>query len=141
MNPLFYCFLLCLIGGIFALVANIQKEKRASSEKYQEVIASFYRQATQMLEPGECIEAYCGYNPCAAVTNRRLLVMKKNEIEAIPFSQIRKVKGMGFSGNTTKKPDQMQVFEVKADKKYVLANQSDGFVQVVEALNRHLQNR
>lgn len=141
MNPLWICIFFVVFGGVMALISKVLKEKRGSSEKYQKIIADFYHQATQMLERGECIEAYCGYFPCAAVTNQRLLVEEKNGIKTIPFSQIRKVKGMSFSGNTTNDPKQMMVFEIKADKKYALGNHSDGFVQVVEALNKHLQSR
>ncbi len=140
MNPLFVCLCIVVIGAIISVAAKALKEKRGSNEKYQKIITDFYDQVNHMLDQGETVEAYCGYSPCAAVTNRRLLIGDKNGIKTVPFSQIRKVKGVSFSGNKTKDPNQMLGFEIKADKKYVLGNHSAGFEQVVEALNRHLPN-
>ena len=37
-------------------------------------LAQFRREVAALLEPGETVEAVCGYGPCAAVTNRRFLV-------------------------------------------------------------------
>lgn len=141
MSPLFVGLFIAVFGAVMAVVANVLKEKRGSSEKYQKIITDFYNGVTNMLEPGERIEAYCGYIPCAAVTNKRLLIGDKNGIKTIPFSQIQKVKGINFSGNKTSDPNQMLAFEIKADKKYSLGNHSDGFVQVVKALYNHLQYR
>jgi hypothetical protein len=131
-------FFLAVFGAVLAVISGIVKKNRGSDEKYQKIIADFYNDVTNNLEPGERIEAYCGYVPCAAVTNKRLLIGDKNGIKTVAFSQIRKVQGMNFSGNKTNDPGQMLVFEIRADKKYVLGNHSDGFAQVVEAISRHV---
>lgn len=114
------------------------EKKNGSDEKYQNNLAEFYDQVNSMLEEGEILEAHCGYNPYAAVTNRRLLIGDEDGIRTIPFSQIQKGKGTNYSGFKTDNPERMETFEIKADKKYVLRNQSDGFVHVVESLYDHL---
>lgn len=138
MNPLYIGLFMCIFGAVMAVISKSQKEKWSNSEKYQKIINDFYNEVTNLLEPGEEIEAYCGYVPCAAVTNKRLLISDKKGMKTISFAEIRKVQGTNFSGNKTNNPDQMFVFEIKADKKYVLGNHSDGFVQVVEAINRRI---
>lgn len=140
MNPLYLGLLLALLGSVMSVVTNVVKEKRGSNEKYQKIITDFCNQVNDMLEQGEKLEAYCGYFPCAAVTNRRLLIGEKDGIKTIPFSQIQKIKGTSFSGFRTKDPNNMQTFEIKADKKYVLGNHSTGFAQVVESLQYYLPN-
>lgn len=140
MNPLYVCLLLVIIGAVMYAAASAAKKKRGSNEKYQKILTDFYNQVNNMLEEGEALEAYCGYFPCAAVTNRRLLIGDKKGIQTVPFSQIRKVKGMSYSAQKTMNPNQMAAFEIKADKKYTLGNQSDGFARVVEALKHHLSS-
>lgn len=140
MNPLYLGLLIAVIGSIKALITSVAKEKRGSNEEYQKMITDFYNQVSNMLEPGEKLEAYCGYSPCAAVTNRRLLIGEKDGIKTIPFSQIQKIRGTSFSGFRTKDPNNMLTLEVKADKKYVLGNHSEGFAQVVESLQYYLPN-
>ena len=127
-----------LIGAVLSFMSGKLKEKRGSSEKYQKILGDFYGSVARQLQPGECVEAYCGYMPCAAVTNRRLVISDKQGMKSVPFYQIRKVKGMDYSGNKTYDPKRMLCFEIKADKKYVLGNHSEGFDQVVTALYRHM---
>lgn len=140
MNPLYLGLFLALLGSVMAVVASVVKKKRGSDEKYQKIITDFHDQVNNMLEQDEKLEAYCGYIPCAAVTNRRLLIGDKNGIKTIPFSQIQKIRGTSFSGFRTKDPNNMLTFEIKADKKYVLGNHSAGFAQVVKSLYNHLPN-
>lgn len=127
-----------LIGAVMSFVNGNLKEKRSSSEKHQKILGDFYGSVARQLQPGERVEAYCGYTPCAAVTNRRLVISDKQGVRSVPFYQIRKVKGMDYSGNKTYDPKRMLCFEIKADKKYVLSNHSEGFEQVVTALYRHM---
>jgi len=54
-----------------------------------------------MLVPGEQVLGMCGYFPCAAVTNRRLIVGDKKGLREVPFSAIRKTKGMILILNKT----------------------------------------
>lgn len=140
MNPLYLGLLIAVIGSVMAAVSSVVKEKRGSNEKYQKMITDFYNQVNNMLEQGEKLEAYCGYSPCAAVTNRRLLIGEKDGIKTIPFSQIQEIRGTSFSGFRTKDPNNMLTFEIKADKKYVLGNHSESFEQVVESLQYYLPN-
>lgn len=126
-----------LLAGI-SLLSNALKKKRAGSEKYQQILLDFEQRVNAMLEADESVEGLCGYKPCAAVTNKRLLVDGKAGIESIAFQQIKKVKGMNVSGNHTTNPDQMLVLEIKAEKKYVLGNHSEGFCQFVNVLMQHV---
>lgn len=140
MNPVYLGLFFAVFGAIMAVVTSVVKKRRGSNEKYQKMITDFCNQVNNMLEQDEKLEAYCGYSPCAAVTNRRLLIGEKDGIKSIPFSQIQKVKGTNFSGNRTKDPNQMLAFEIKTDKKYVLGNHSEGFARVVESLQYYLSN-
>lgn len=140
MKPIYLLLFMAIFGAVMALVSDLLKKKRGSSEKYQKIMVDFCNDVNNLLEPGEQLEAYCGYVPCAAVTNKRLLIGDKKGITTVAFSQIRKVQGVSFSGKKTTDPNQMLGFEIKADKKYTLGNHSDGFAQVVNALYKHLQN-
>ena len=130
-----------LFAALFAgvsLLANVIKQKRTGSAKYQQILADFEQRVSAMLEPDEAVEGVCGYKPCAAVTNKRLLVDTKAGIDSVDFSKIRKVKGMDSAANKTMNPDRMLVLEIKAEKKYVLGNHSEGFGGFVNALMQHV---
>ena len=111
--------LLIVIGVGVPLLGTVLKKTRAGSEKYQQILADFEQRVTAMLDTDETVEGMCGYKPCAAVTNKRLLVDTKAGIDVVPFEQIKKVKGMDSAGNKTTNPDRMLVLEIKAEKKYV----------------------
>jgi len=129
--------ILFLVIALIPLLGSVLKKKRAGSEKYQQILADFQQGVEGMLEADEQVEAVCGYKPCAAVTNKRLLVSTKAGIDSVPFSEIIKLKGMSAGGNTTKNPGSMLVFEIKAKQKYTLGNHSEGFNRVVELLYQH----
>jgi len=137
MSPLAMTLIMGLLAAVFAVLVPVMKKKRGSSEKYQQIMAEFKEQVSAMLEADETVEAVCGYKPCAAVTNKRLLVSAKNGIDSVPFAEIKKLKGMDGAANKTANPDRMLVFEIKADKKYVLGNHSEGFNEVVRSLQKH----
>ncbi len=130
-----------LFFGIFTivmlLVGKALKKKRAGSAKYQKILEDFQQGVNSMLEADEVVESVCGYNPCAAVTSKRLLVGTKKGIETVQFSEIKSLKGLNAKADDTTNPDWMLVFQIKANKRYTLGNHSDGFKQVVEALYRH----
>lgn len=138
MNPLYVVLFISIIGAVMSMVGSVLKKKRAGSEKYQKIIEDFQQQVNEMLEQDEAVEAVCGYNPCAAVTNKRLLISTKTGIDSVQFCQIKSMKGMTTSGNKTKNPDSMLTFTIKAEKKYVLGNESEGFERVVESLYRYV---
>ncbi len=119
------------------LVGSAVKKKRAGSEKHQKILSDFRQSVDDMLETDEVVEAVCGYNPCAAVTSKRLLVGTKKGIDVVEFSEIKSLKGFNAKADDTREPDWMLVFQIKAKKKYVLGNHSDGFNQVVQSLYRH----
>lgn len=129
--------LLIVIVVVVPVLSIVLKKMRAGSEKYQQIMADFEQKVQAMLEADEQVEAMCGYKPCAAVTNKRLLVSSKEGVDVVPFASISKLHGMNSSGNKTKYPGQMLVFQIKADKKYTLGNHSDGFEQVVQRLYHH----
>ena len=126
---------MCLV---VSLIAGVVKKKRAGSEKYQQMLADFEQRVNAMLEADETVEGLCSYKPCAAVTNKRLLVDTKAGIDSVAFQQIKKVKGMDAAANRTTNPDRMLVLEIKTEKKYVLGNHSEGFNGFVDALMRHV---
>ena len=130
-----------VFGIVMRVVGEKLKKNRNSSEKYQKILTDFSSSVSRMLMPGERVEGMCGYSPCAAVTNRRLIIGDKKGIREVPFSSIRKTKGMNYSGNRTSDPDNMLVYEIYADKKYVLGNHSEGFAQVVRVLNAYTGGR
>lgn len=134
MSPLMMTLFMGILAAVFAVLIPVLKKRRGSSEKYQQIMADFKEQVSAMLEEGETVEAVCGYKPCAAVTTRRLLVSSKNGIDVVPFGEIKKLQGMDGGGNKTAHPDRMIVFEIKAAKKYVLGNHSEGFSKVVNRL-------
>lgn len=136
MNEMWW-ILLIIIVVVVPVLGSVLKKARAGSEKYQQIMADFQQKVQAMLDADEQVEAMCGYKPCAAVTNKRLLVSAKEGVDVVPFAQIKKLHGMNSSGNNTKYPAQMLVFQIKADKKYTLGNHSDGFEQVVERLYHH----
>lgn len=129
--------LLIVIVVLVPVLSVVLKKVRGGSEKYQQIMADFQQKVQAMLDADEQVEAMCGYKPCAAVTNKRLLVSAKEGVDVVPFAQIKKLHGMNASGNNTKYPGQMLVFQIKADKKYTLGNHSEGFEQVVERLYHH----
>jgi len=137
MNPLYLMLFFAIFAVVMSIVGNVLKKKRAGSEKYQKIIEDFQQAVTDMLEADETVEALCGYRPCAAVTSKRLLVSGKTGIDAVLFSEIKALRGLNASGNKTRDPDRMLVFEIKAGKKYALGNHSEGFDQVVRALFSH----
>lgn len=134
MNPLYYGLFVVILSAVFAALGSVLKKNRAGSEKYQQIMEDFRQQVDGMLEQGETVEAVCGYKPCAAVTNKRLLISGKEGIDSVQFHEVKALKGMDAGGNRTKNPDRMLVFEIRAAKKYVLGNHSEGFNQVVESL-------
>ena len=138
MNPIFIGLFFVVFAVVMQRVSEGMKEKRSGNEKYQKLLEDFTAEVNGMLVPGERLVACCGYNPCAAVTNRRLLIGSKKGIRSVSFSQIRKVRGMNASGSTVKNPENMMVLEIKADKNYAIGNQSAGFSQVVHALNHYV---
>ena len=119
------------------LIGKALKEKRGGNEKYQKMMADFQQQVQNELSDGEVVEAICGYIPCAAVTNKRLLISSKTGIETVQFDEIKSLKGMNAAGNKTRNPEQMLGFTIKANKKYVLGNHSEGFAEVVTGLYVH----
>ncbi len=123
--------------GVYLLGA-VLKKKRAGSDKYQQILADFQQRVDNMLQEGEMVEGLCGYKPCAAVTDRRLLVDGKSGIESVEFQQIRKIRGMDAGANKTSDPDRMLVLEIKAERKYTLGNHSEGFAAFFNALSRHV---
>jgi hypothetical protein len=125
-----------LMCGVYVLSA-VLKARRAGSDKYQHILADFQQRVESMLQEGETVEGLCGYKPCAAVTDRRLLVDGRSGIESVAFQQIKKIKGMDAAANKTTDPNRMLVLEIRAEKKYVLGNHTDGFVEFVNALCRH----
>ena len=137
MSPLMMTLFMGILAAVAAVMIPVLKKKRGGSEKYQQMLADFNQQVNGMLEADETVEAVCGYRPCAAVTSKRLLVSTKNGIDSVAFDQIRKIKGMDGAGNKTTNPDRMLVYEIKADKKYVLGNHSEGFNEVVLGLQKH----
>ncbi len=138
MNPLFVLIFFAVFAAVMSVVSNLLKNKRAGSEKHQAILADFQKAVEEMLDEGEAVEAVCGYNPCAAVTNRRLLVSSKAGIDSVPFDSIKAVKGLNASGSKTTNPSSMLVLEIKADKKYVLGNHSEGFDAVARLLMKRV---
>jgi len=126
--------LLILIVIVVPILSKVLKKTRGGSEKHQQILADFQEKAQAMLDADEQIDAVCGYNPCAAVTNKRLLVSTKAGIDSVPFAEITKLTGMNSGGNKTTIPDNMLVFQIKAAKKYTLGNHSEGFDDVVDLL-------
>lgn len=134
MSPLMLTLIMGILAAVFAALVPVLKKVRGGSEKNQQIMADFKEQVNAMLEENESVEAVCGYKPCAAVTTKRLLVSTKNGVDVVPFGEIRKLHGMDGGGNKTTNPDRMLVFEIKAVKKYVLGNHSEGFSEVVRKL-------
>lgn len=137
MNPLYVGLFFALCAVIMSLIGNVLKEKRGGSEKYQKIMADFRQAVQNELTEGEAVEAVCGYSPCAAVTNKRLLIGAKDGLETVDFSEIKSLAGMNGAGAKTNNPDRMLSFTIKAKKKYVLGNHSEGFDQVVTRLHEH----
>lgn len=137
MNPLFLGILVVLIPSLMTLVNSLLKEKRAGSEKYQNMQEEFLQRVNAMLDSDETVEAFCGYQPCAAITGRRLLVDTKAGIQAVAYDDIKALKGVTVSGDKTNDVERMWMIMIKADKKYTICNQSEGFAKVVESLKRH----
>jgi len=129
-----FCALLVII---MPLIGKVLKEKRGVSEKYQRIMEDFQQQVQNELAEDEVVEAMCGYVPCAAVTNKRLLISAKTGLETVHFSEIKSLKGMNAAGNKTTNPAQMLIFTIKANRKYSLGNHSEGFDQVVATLFAH----
>ena len=134
MSPLMMTLFMGILAAVMAILIPVLKKARGGSEKYQQIMADFKEQVSAMLDDGEQVEAVCGYKPCAAVTSKRLLISTKNGIDVVPFDEIKKLHGMDGSGSKTANPDRMLVFEIKAAKKYVLGNHSEGFNEVVSRL-------
>ena len=137
MKPIYVMLFITIVGALVSIMNSVLKKKRAGSAKYQNILAEFNAAVSAMLEEGEKVEAVCGYRPCAAVTDKRLLISSKTGIVAIPFSHIRSLKGMDTRGNKTRDPRSIFVLEIKADKKYSIGNESEGFEDVVRALYKH----
>ena len=137
MSPFAIIFFFAVFGVVMRILTELVNKKRGSSQKHQKILSDFRNSVTTVLMPGECVEGYCGYNPCCAVTNQRLIIGDKKGIHTIPYNQIRKTRGTDFSGNRTSAPNRMLALEIFADKKYVVGNHSEGFVQVVSALLRY----
>lgn len=107
------------------------------AKKIKAIMAEFHRQAEQMLLPGEIVEASCGCDPCAAVTNQRLLITTGQGILPLPFSEIRGL-SRSDAGAPGHDPKAREVLTICAGRKYFLANTADGFEEVYEALKRHI---
>ncbi len=134
MNPLYIGLFFALLVSVMPLIGKVLKKKRGNSEKYQKIMEDFQISVQSALTEGEVVEAVCGYVPCAAVTNKRLLIGAKTGLETVHFADITSLKGMNGAGDKTSNPDQMLVFSIKANKKYVLGNHSEGFNEVVTSL-------
>ena len=137
MDPLYMFLFLALFPLVMGIVGSILKNQRAGSEKYQKMLSDFQAKVDSMLEPGETVEAVCGYVPCAAVTNKRLLVDTKAGVDSVAFTEIKSLSGMNATGSKTNNPAQMLAFTIVARKKYVLGNHSEGFGKLVTLLYRY----
>ena len=135
MNTTVIVLAVLIIAGV-PLLNAVMKKARANSGRHQQILADFEQNVQAMLETDEQVEAVCGYKPCAAVTNKRLLVSTQNGIDSVAFSDIKKLNGMTASGNNTKYASSMLVFQIKANKKYTLGNHSEGFERVVGLLQQ-----
>lgn len=133
MNPV-VLIVFIIVMALIPVLGSVLKNKRAGSEKYQQIMADFKQAVEAMLDADEQVEAMCGYKPAAAVTSKRLLVSTKNGIDSIAFDEIKKLNGMNASGYNTKNAANMLAFQIKANKKYTLGNHSEGFEQVVALL-------
>lgn len=133
-NPLILGVMMGLLVSLMPRIGKALKERRKGSEKYQRIMADFKQQVEAALDEGETVQAMCGYIPCAAVTNKRLLVSTKTGLDTVSFGDIVSLKGLNGAGEKTSDPDAMLVFTIKAKKKYTLGNHSDGFNQVVTSL-------
>lgn len=139
MNPVYLGLFFLVLAIVMPMIGEMLKKIRSGSEKYQQILKDFEEQVRSELTECETIEAICGYAPCAAVTNKRLLIGTKTGIETVRFSEISSLCGMDAKGSDTADPDQMMVFTIQAKKKYVLGNHSDGFAQVVLRLYDHMR--
>ena len=137
MNGITIVLLVLICVGV-PLLGSVLKKSRAGSEKYQQILTDFEQRVNALLEADEIVEGLCGYKPCAAVTNKRLLVDTKAGIDSVAFQQIKKVKGMDSGANKTRDPERMLLLEIKAEKKYVIGNHSEGFATFVNALMRRV---
>lgn len=138
MSPFVLILFFAVFPAVMAVVSLVLKKNRAGSGKHQMILENFRQNVSDMLQQGEVLEGICGYSPCAAVTNQRLLVSTKQGIDSVQFYEIKSLRGTNATGSKTYDPDRMLVFEIKAGKKYVLGNHSEGFNDVVSALFRYV---
>ena len=131
--------LVAILLAFTPLFVQVLKNKRSGNAKYQKIMADFAQRVKRELYPGEVVEAVCGYIPCAAVTNKRLLIGSRGGIETVEFYEIQWLKGINGSGNKTTDPSQMLGLIIKARKRYTLGNHSEGFGQVVTHLYAHTE--
>lgn len=139
MNPLEMRIAIGACLGIAGLVLIIINNRRSKSPKYQQMLEDFRQEVTDMLEPGEKLEASCGYKPCVAVSDKRFFVKDKKGLHAIPYSELGFAQGMSLSANKTCDPEEMfsvAVTHTESGKSYGFSNQSDGFEEVVAVINR-----
>ena len=141
MRPTHIFLFMAIVGLIMTVVSQVLKKKRAGSAKYQAILEKFNEEVSAALEEGETVEAVCGYRPCAAVTDRRLLLSDKSGLVSIPYDQIRSVKGSDASARKTSNIGSIFFLEIKAARKWVLADEEAGFGKVVRALDRHVSIR
>lgn len=113
--------LLALLALAAIALTPYLKKKRANNSKYQKILEDFRAQVDTMLRDGETVEAICGYYPCAAVTNYRLLIGGKKGIDSVAFAAIEKINGLDHSANKTSNADAMMMLEFKAGKNMLLA--------------------
>lgn len=128
-----------LIPCVVGLVGSILKAARAGSEKYKAILEGFQARVDEVLEENEVVEAVCGYMPCAAVTNKRLIMGRETGVFSVQFSDIKSLTGRNASNFKTDDPGRMLSLEIEAGKTYLLGNHSEGFTEVVEALYEHVE--
>ena len=138
MNPLYVRTIIVCIGALFSIIAIVLRAIMNNSDRCQKRLEDFRQQVNDMLQEDEEVLAICGYNPCAAVTNKRLLITRRAGVDVVAFSQITKLKGTSYNGQRVDEPGQMQTFQIKAEKNYYLRYQDEGFPSVVNELFRRV---
>lgn len=133
----YFLVALAVIAAVMAGVGLVIKNSRANNPKRQQQLADFQQSVTAQLQPGEVLEAYCGYNPCVAVSSQRIFVGTKKELVNFPYGYVTKAEGMDGGGRKTTDTDFMLCVTLKLvdGRRYTFGNQSAGFEEVLDKIN------
>ena len=123
------------LAAIALLLILLLAIRSAVIKRRNRLERDFTRKLETLLQPRETVKVVCpNHEGRWVLTSRRLLIVTKEGVMAIPFSKIKQLKGVDAAGKATVSPAKMARLTVKTDQEYTLRNTSREFADLAKQL-------